>query len=315
MIISAVGLADPRDQRYQADKSLLNTDLRLDSKSQLVEKAIALYLDQASLIKNYDLIRDRLLSRSGAYFPSILQEDEPRLGKDGLMHVTTQAAVKVREIQKSLNKMSRDERIEFIRNNGDPKISVAISVSGDGPEAPPQNSQVAQNLLKERIKSFGFRIWSDDGNAPPVQGKGADFAVIGEAKLKRLSARLAASGITVDKYVLTSWTVKCVNKDSGEEIYYNNKLPVGAGSWAQRRTGACRYWCAKLPMNFHETSSRSTSMRADKSSHSRSTACRTKASTTLSRASSLGCNRLSRCREGRAAAPFMTYRFRAATGR
>jgi len=232
MIISAVGLADPRDQRYQADKSLLNTDLRLDSKSQLVEKAIALYLDQASLIKNYDLIRDRLLSRSGAYISSILQEDEPRLGKDGLMHVTTQAAVKVREIQKSLNKMSRDERIEFIRNNGDPKISVAISVRGDGPEAPPQNSQVAQNLLKERIKSFGFRIWSDDGNAPPVQGKGADFAVIGEAKLKRLSARLAASGITVDKYVLTSWTVRCVNKDSGEEIYYNNKLPVGAGSWA-----------------------------------------------------------------------------------
>ena len=106
MIISAVGLADPRDQRYQADKSLLNTDLRLDSKSQLVEKAIALYLDQASLIKNYDLIRDRLLSRSGAYISSILQEDEPRLGKDGLMHVTTQAAVKVREIQKSLNKMS-----------------------------------------------------------------------------------------------------------------------------------------------------------------------------------------------------------------
>ncbi|MEO7727617.1 MAG: serine/threonine-protein kinase, partial [Burkholderiales bacterium] len=35
MIISAVGLADPRDQKYQADKALLTTDLRADSKSQL----------------------------------------------------------------------------------------------------------------------------------------------------------------------------------------------------------------------------------------------------------------------------------------
>lgn len=232
MIISAVGLADPRDQKYQADKSLLTADLRADSKSQLVEKAIALYLDRASLAKNYDVLREKLLSKSGNYIASIVQEGAPELGKDGLMYVTTQAAVKVREVQKSLNQMSSDERIEFIRNNGDPKISVAISVRGEGDAAATQNSQVAENLLKERIKSFGFRIWSENAQAPAAPGKGADFAVIGEAKLKKLSAKLAASGITIDKYLLTSWTVKCVDKQSGEEIYYNNKLPVAAGSWA-----------------------------------------------------------------------------------
>ncbi len=232
MIISAVGLADPSDQKYQADKALLAADVRADSKSQLVEKAIALYLDRASLAKNYDLLRDRLLSKSGSYIASIVQEGAPELGKDGLMYVTTQAAVRIREVQKSLNQMSRDERIDFIRNNGDPKISVAISVRGDGAAAAPQNSQVAENLLKERIKSFGFRIWTDDTQAPVAPGKGADFAVIGEARLKKLSARLAASGISIEKYMLTSWTVKCVDKQSGEEIYYNNKLPVAAGSWA-----------------------------------------------------------------------------------
>jgi serine/threonine-protein kinase len=137
----------------------------------------------------------------------------------------------VRDVQKSLNQMSRDERIEFIRNNGDPKISVGISVRGEGDAGAAQNSQVAENLLKERIKSFGFRIWSDNVQ-PAGKGAGADFAVIGEAKLKKLSAKLAASGITIDKYLLTSWTVKCVDKQSGEEIYYNNKLPVAAGSWS-----------------------------------------------------------------------------------
>ena len=106
------------------DKSLLTADLRADSKSQLVEKAIALYLDRASFAKNYDLLRDKLLSKSGSYIASIVQEGAPELGKNGLMYVTTQAAVRVRDVQKSLNQMSRDERVEFIRTNGDPKISV-----------------------------------------------------------------------------------------------------------------------------------------------------------------------------------------------
>jgi serine/threonine-protein kinase len=232
MIISAVGLADPSDQKYQADKALLSADLRADSRSQLVEKAIALYLDRASFAKNYNRLRDKLLSKSGDYIASIVHEGEPQLGNDGLMYVTTQAAVKVREVQKSLNQMSHDERIDFIRNNGDPKISVTISVGGENTHAPAQNSQVAENLLKARIKSFGFRIWSDDPQVPAAQGNGAEFAVVGEAKLKKLSARLAASGITIEKYILTSWTVKCIDKLSGEEIYYNNKLPVATGSWA-----------------------------------------------------------------------------------
>jgi serine/threonine-protein kinase len=197
-----------------------------------VEKAIALYVDRASFAKNYDRLREKLLSNSGNYIASIVQEGEPRRGGDGLMYVTTQAAVKVREVQKSLNQMSHDERIDFIRNNGDPKISVTISVRGENTDAPAQNSQVAENLLKERIKSFGFRIWSDDAKAPDAQGSGAEFAVVGEARLKKLSARLAASGITVEKFILTSWTVKCIDKLSGEEIYYNNKLPVATGSWA-----------------------------------------------------------------------------------
>jgi len=232
MLISAVGLADPSDQKYKADKSLLSADLRADSRSQLVEKAVALYLDRASFTKNYDRLREKLLSKSGDYIASVVQEGEPQLGKDGLMYVTTQAAVKVREVQRSLNQMSRDERIDFIRNNGDPKISVTIGVRGENSDAPAQNSQVAENLLKERIKSFGFRVWSGDARAPAAPDAGAEFAVVGEAKLKKLSARLAASGITVEKFILTSWTVKCVDKLSGEEIYYNNKLPIATGSWA-----------------------------------------------------------------------------------
>ncbi|MCB1893062.1 MAG: serine/threonine protein kinase [Rhodocyclaceae bacterium] len=235
MVISALGLADPSNPRYQqekgGDRGLLNADLREDAKRQLVEKAIGLYVEQGSIAKNYRLVRDRLLVRSGDFIQAVLEEQPPQLGKDGLMSLATRATVKVRDVQKSLNQMSQEERIDFIRNNGDPKVSVAITTrSADAdPAAPAVRSALAENLLKERIQSFGFRIWNDE-TQKGAKGS-ADFAVSGEAKFKKLSAKLAASGITVEKFVLTSWTVKATDKMSGEEIYYNTQIPEKT-SWA-----------------------------------------------------------------------------------
>jgi serine/threonine-protein kinase len=230
--ISAVGLIDPSDPRYQNDRALQQSDLRADSKSQAVEKALGLLLEPRSLAQHYDVLRDKVLANSGEFITAVVQESAPALGKDGLMSMTTQAVVNVRAVQKSLNRMSRDERIELIRASGDPKVSVRITTRDtDLPDAPPQPSPIAENVLKERIRSFGFRTWSDEGRSD--EGKrGADFDVQGEAKIRRLSMRLAASGLTVSKYALTSWTVKAIDRESGEEIYYNTTLPKGLGSWA-----------------------------------------------------------------------------------
>ena len=231
LVVSAVGLVDPSDPRYQNDKALLQSDLRADSRNQLVEKAAGFLLDTGSFDKNYDLLKSRLLPNSATYIKTVVRESEPRTGKDGLVSMTTEAVVNVRAVQKSLNEMSREERIDLIRANGDPKISVQISArDADLPDAPPQPSPVAENILKERIKSFGFRTWAPGTGADG--SKGADFSVIGEAKLKKLSTRLEASGLVVTKYTLTSWTVKCVDLETGEEIYYNTTLPKGVGSWA-----------------------------------------------------------------------------------
>ena len=231
--ISAVGLIDPSDPRYQNDQALLQSDLRADSKSQLVEKALTLLVDRTSLAKNYDVLKDRLLSKSGSFITTVVQEGAPMTGKDGLVSMTTQAVVNVKALQKSLNQMSRDDRIELIRANGDPKISVRIAARDvETPDAPPLPSPVAENLLKERIKSFGFRTWSEDGARADADPKGADFVVQGEVTIKKLSRRLEASGITVTKYALASWTVKCIDRATGEEIYYNTTLPKGLGSWS-----------------------------------------------------------------------------------
>lgn len=225
IVISAVGVADPSDSRLAGDPALLQAALREDARRQLVEKAVALNVQPASLSRYYDLVSTHLLSRSGDFIESVLQEEAPQQEAGGLATLGTRAVVRVREVQKSLNQMSTEERVDFIRNNGDPRISVTINTRGEAGDA--VRSPIAENILKERVQSFGFRTWGDAAKGQP----GADFAIVGEARFKKLSATLQASGLTIEKYVITSWTVKCIDQASGEEIYFNTTLPQN-GSWA-----------------------------------------------------------------------------------
>ena len=234
IIISALGLADPKDPRFNGDANAAQAEARADAQRQLVEKVVSLYVDHNSLNKNYALLEQKLLAQPGAFIKSVLQEGAPAAGKDGLVESETRAVLKVRDIQKSLNQLSRSERVDFIRNNGDPKVSIQMTVANADTAQilAPARSQLAENVVKERIKSFGFRVWANEGETrTAAAAKGADFHIAGEAKVKLLSARLAASGLTVTKTVLTSWTVKAIDKASGEEIYLNTVMPKGQ-SWA-----------------------------------------------------------------------------------
>ena len=229
MVITAVGLADPTDPRFGQDKVRLQQALRADANAQLVAKAVGLMVDGPSFVKHYDVLNERLLARGEGFVGAVLRESAPRTGGDGLVSMTTEAVVDVKAVQKSLNEMTSRERLQIIRAGGDPRIALRVAVrDADQPSAPARPSPGAENLLKARIKSFGFRTWSED--AEP--GQQADFLVLGEAKLRRLSTRLEASGITVTKYAVTALTLKAVDRATGEEIYFDTALPKGTGSYA-----------------------------------------------------------------------------------
>ena len=233
MVISALGLVDPKDPKFKGDAAAAQDESRADAKRQLIEKALALYIDKTSLDKNYKMLEQKLFSQSGAFIKTVIQEGATTTAKDGLLETETRAVVKVRDVQKSLNQLSKDERIEFIRNNGDPKVAIQMSIlAADNTLAlPPARSALAENVVKERIKSFGFRVWANDGEAPAAAtAKSADFQIQGEVKVKPLSMKLEASGVTITKTALTSWTLKAIDKSSGEEIYLNTVTPTGK-SW------------------------------------------------------------------------------------
>ena len=231
LTISAVGYADPG--KFNGDATAAGVEARADAKRQLIEKALALYVSHDSLNRNYQWVQDKFLPRSAEFIKATLAEEAPQLGKDGLVALTTRATIRVKDVQKSLNQMSDKERIEFIRNNGDPKIAVqmVIGYAESSQAVPPTRSQLAENAIKERIKSFGFRTWSIEGEAKTgAEARSADFQIVGEVKVKQLSMKLAASGLTITKTALTSWTVKAIDKATGEEIYTNTKLPKNT-SW------------------------------------------------------------------------------------
>jgi len=220
MILSAVGVVDTA--AYKGDVAAAQAGARDDAKRQLVEKVLALYVDNSSLEKNRKVLETKLLANSGSFIRTVMQEGAPD-AKGSLVEMPTRAVVNVRDVQRSLNQLSHDERIDLIRNQGDPRISIRIDIGNEGGGAIGRDrSLLAENVVKDRIKSFGFRVWEEEK---------ADFAIKGDVKLKTMSMKLPASGLTVSKTAITSWTLKAIDTATGEEVYVSSKLPSGK-SWA-----------------------------------------------------------------------------------
>ena len=232
MVLSALGVVDTQDARFKGNIAAAQAEARNEAQRQLVEKALALYVDGKSLDANRKVIETKLLANPGSFIRTVVQEGSPD-AKGGLVEMPTRAVVNIRDVQRSLNQLSRDERIDFIRNQGDPRISIRIDIGAEGGAALGRDrSQIAENVVKERIKSFGFRVWSGEGDNPnAASAQQADFAIKGDVKLKVMSMKLPSSGLTVTKTAITSWTLKAIDTGTGEEVYLSTKMPSGQ-SWA-----------------------------------------------------------------------------------
>lgn len=241
ILITAEGIADPHAEVYRRDKGLMIDDLRRDAERQAVEKAVGVYVESSTLVENYLLIEDRVMSKSSGLIKQIVEQSSPMLGEDGLMHMKIKAEVFIGQVKDALSSLTKEKRTSLIKEAGNPTISVAVIVrdAARGSDTAPENSPIAENILKQHFVEFGYRVWSEEYSQMLQREAGrktsskriADFSVIGEAKFKQTSVTLKASGLTLNKHALTSWTVKCINNNSGEEIYFNNKVPRNK-AWA-----------------------------------------------------------------------------------
>ena len=229
IIVSAEGLADPDADIYQKDRGLLLDDLRADARRQVIEKAVGTMVESSTLVENYALVEDRIMTKSHGLIKQVIKESSPWRGDDGFMHILLKAEVFLGQVRDSVKGLSRSGRVEMLKQHGNPRIEVEIHVrdAQRGENNASERSFIAENILKEHFNRFGYRVWSQGEQG----GGSADFAVQGEARFKQLSVRLRASGLVITKHVLTSWSVKCVNLHTGQEIYFNNQVPKNK-SWA-----------------------------------------------------------------------------------
>lgn len=253
IVVSAEGLADPNADSYKRDKGLMLDDLRRDARRQVIEKAVGALVDSNTLVENYVLIEDRVLTQSKGLIKRVIKESSPWLGEDGFMHILLRAEVYVGSVKDALENMPALARKGQIKQYGNPKISVAVSARDADRGSEHFRSEIAENILKEHFREFGYRVWSEEigqtlklerMEAASVQSfgeatlsishrKNADFTIVGVVKFDRLVDVIRASGQEITRYVLTSWTVKCVNNHTGEEVYHNNQIPRHRSWWKE----------------------------------------------------------------------------------
>jgi serine/threonine-protein kinase len=251
IVVTAEGLADPNADTYARDKGLLIDDLRRDARRQAIEKAVGVFVEGSTLVENYTLIDDRVLSESKGLIKRVIKESKPWVAEDGFVHMLIKAEVYLGGVEDALRTMSRQSRISYIRDYGNPRISVAVLAQDADRGSRQTRSDIAENLLKERISAFGYRVWSEDATqtlktemmessslsnqtettVSVSHLKAADFSIVGRVRFDVREVKLSSSGIRLKKHLITSWTVKCINNNTGEEIYFNNKIPRHH-SWA-----------------------------------------------------------------------------------
>jgi serine/threonine-protein kinase len=244
-MVSAEGLADTYAEHYSSNRDLLRHDVIVDAKRQAVGKALATLVDGAYLGSKYLWFTETILDQPDHYIARVVKQSAIWQGEDGFTHALLTAAVDTEKLRASLNTLLDAENApDVIKRKGNPRIAIRVDVASGGQA--PSHSAIAENILKGRIKAFGYRVWSEaqadsiakqDVAEAVLQGQvmaansyarqgGADFKIEGVAQLQKVTVNYGASGIKLGKYVLNSWTIRCIDLHTGEEIYFNNQLPV-----------------------------------------------------------------------------------------
>jgi len=202
-----VGLIDPADPRYQTTRHCCKANLRADSKSQVVEKAVGLLLERLAR-QELRLLKDRLPAKSGSFIKTVVAR-RARMGKDGLMSSNDGSRV-TSSAYRNRSTRCRRRAHRLIRASGDPKVSVrsrcAMPIS-----RMPRRSILGRKISPEAHQIFGFRTGRSRCRRQRKRQSG-DFAVIGEPRSRAFHATTSLR-LMATKQPLTSWTVKCIDRE------------------------------------------------------------------------------------------------------
>jgi len=234
IIVSAEGLADPN---FYKDQTLAYDEALRDAKRQAVEKAVGCFVSSQSIVENYTLVRDRVISKSDGIIKNVL-----KIVNGGVVWI--KAEVLAKPLRDSLRQLSRMERMQFIREQGNPTFAVNMTVRS--PESPGRKLEcdVCIAEVQNRLKRFGYKVIDED-EAVKVREERiklmltrgfsqeiasvfvkhpGDISVEGSIKLKK-SPIVHIGGVEVQTTLLTAWALQAVDNHTSEVIFSENFRP------------------------------------------------------------------------------------------
>ncbi|VBB41422.1 conserved exported hypothetical protein [uncultured Desulfatiglans sp.] len=240
IVVSAEGLADPN---YYRDQSIAYDEALRDAKGQAVEKAVGCFVSSRTVVENYALVSDRLISKSDGLIKSVFKVVNGGVQADGFYHVWIKAEIFAKPLSESLNQLSGKERSFLIKERGNPVVSVGILVespeSGERQECHTCNTEISSALMH-----FGYRVISDKKALEEKEArikmmvsqgypgqlastfirKMSDISVMGMVNLRK-SPKINLAGIDVQTTLLTAWSLEAVDNHTSQIIFARNFQP------------------------------------------------------------------------------------------
>jgi len=237
--VTAEGLSDPN---FYKDQAVAYDEALRDAKRQAIEKAVGCYVSSEMIVQNYELVKERITSKSEGFIQKITQKENIGVLEDGFYHVRIQADVLTKPLTLAIAKMSRDDLIEMIEQKGNPGFAIAIQARyADGRI---EDCLVCNTEITDHLKKFGYKIISpgfagqiqenriksmlDKGLQPELASRYllrcSDVSISGQVSFTR-SPTVKIAGIPVSTVLLTAWSLSAVDNHTSEIIFSRNFSP------------------------------------------------------------------------------------------
>ncbi|MBF0550760.1 MAG: hypothetical protein HQK60_09500 [Deltaproteobacteria bacterium] len=241
IVITAEGLSDPN---FYKDKTLAYDEALRNAKSQAVEKAVGCFVSSKSIVENYTLVKDQIISKSDGIIKNISKIVNGGVSPDGFYHVWIKADVLTVPIKDAVQGMSKVERLSLIKEQGNPTFSVGMNYVSEGTDRQKVECDICNTEIKNRLKNFGYKVISEteairirDERIRKAVNQGApqsvvsafikkpsDISLIGTITLKK-SPTVRVAGVNVNTTLLTAWALEAVDNHTSEVIFSENFRP------------------------------------------------------------------------------------------
>jgi hypothetical protein len=150
-------LADGVAAIINGDKGIARDHALSDALRKAVEQGVGTLINSETVVKNFQLITDRIYSRSSGYVSSYrILSEEP--GTD-LYRITVRAVVKLADLQSDLTAIGL-----LVEKHGRPRLMVLIrdALPGSGTIADPATASDMETMLIDSFVSKGFPVVDEE---------------------------------------------------------------------------------------------------------------------------------------------------------